>query len=1173
MASRNSEGGRGISPGLSIIHSNHLEDLRKVAVGWIKAHPLDVLETEQFIVQSNGMAQWLKLALADDQGCGISAGLEVQLPGRYVWTAYRSVLGGDIPENSPYDRERLVWQLFRLLPDLETNPVFSSLNRFLAQDQDNDQRRLSQLAAHLANLYDQYQVYRADWLEDWAAGRDRLARIGGPPLPLSGDQQWQAELWRLIRADIPEALRSISRSDLHQRFIERAGALGENRPHTLPPRVMVFGISSLPRQVLETLHAVSRFCQVLLFVQNPCRHFWADIIEDRELLRISHARHRSKKTMPDPLESDQVHQHANPLLAAWGKQGRDYIGLLYGYDVPESYKHEFAQIDLFEDFVQGPSAPLLHRVQQAVLDMEPLPCDLETRPVVDFHDRSISFTAAHSRQREVEILQDRLLSNFENIDGLQPGEIMVMTGDIEAYAPHIEAVFGNLPPDDPRFIPFTIADKPDRESIPLLKAIEKLLQLPDSRMGVSELVDLLEVPAFRERFGLGEEDLPMLCQWIRDAGVAWGLNSMQREGFGLPRGLDQNTWRFGLDRMLLGYAVGRGEAWNSIEPYDEVGGLDAALVGPLSLVIREMESLWQTLSRPASPEDWRVRIRTLVDRCFTAGTSRDRLTLNRLEEVLDNWLDACTQAELDQDLSLPVVREFILAQMTQAGISQRFLAGKVNFGTLMPMRAIPFRVVCLLGMNDGEFPRSHPPLDFDLMAGKGLYRPGDRSRREDDRYLFLEALLSARNRFYISYVGRDIRDNSERMPSVLVGQLRDYLEGGWQLEPGLGETSLLDHLTIAYPLQPFGREYFKGVHPHLFTYSHEWRGSLDSGKSEDSVQDPKDLDLPLFDRGLRLVDLVRFMKNPVKYFFNYRLLVRFDEISVAGKDLEPFALDGLAPFGLGSRLLEAGLTALPGDEENAVANAARRLIRTGDLPMAGFGGLAAEELARPVMDMVTRHRELLAKWPRACDPKEIALSLDSDDCLAASLDDWLDLVHETESQDGSAVSCARYGRWEFYPKPIMDKGGRVTRFNSLMGLWVRHVAAAAQGLDLESALVAPDGIATFASLSRDRGLELLLTMIRAWKQGMNRPLPVTAKTGLTYAHTLVIRDGEAAQQAAQSAYEGDGFRFAGEVSYDPCLQRVYPEFEDLWQVNDNQFISLSIALYAPLIDAVLNEEA
>ncbi len=294
------------------------------------------------------------------------------------------------------------------------------------------------------------------------------------------------------------------------------------------------------------------------------------------------------------------------------------------------------------------------------------------------------------------------------------------------------------------------------------------MHLPDSRMAVSDLMDLLEVPAFRNRFGLEETDLPKLHQWIEGAGISWGLTPNQRTGFGLPPGLEQNTWEFGLKRMLLGYAVGKAEAWNGIEPYDEVGGLEAALVGPLAAVLEQMESLWKTLSRPGSPEQWCLRIRSLAKNCFLPEESRDRLILNHLDEVLDDWLDACTQAELDRELTLAVVRDFFLGMMVQSSISQRFLAGMVNFGTLMPMRAIPFKVVCLLGMNDGEFPRSHPPLDFDLMAQKGLYRPGDRSRREDDRYLFIEALLSARKKFYISYVGRDVRDNSPRMPSVLV---------------------------------------------------------------------------------------------------------------------------------------------------------------------------------------------------------------------------------------------------------------------------------------------------------------------------------------------------------------------------------------------------------------------
>jgi len=1085
-----------IPPGLSIIHSSHLEALRQVAVGWIKAHPLKVLETEQFIVQSNGMAQWLKLALAADDGCGISAGLDVQLPGRYIWTAYRSVLGDDtIPVNSPYDKERLVWRIFRILPSLSGDSVFQPLNRFLEQDQ--DLRKRHQLSCHLADLYDQYQVYRADWLGDWTAGRDQLRKSRGEPVELFKEHRWQAELWRRLRADVPDEFRKIGRADLHRRFLQKSRDLQGKRPATLPPRVIVFGISSLPKQLLEALQAVSSLCQVLLFVHNPCRHFWADIIEDRELLRIEHARHTPKASMPESLDPEFLHQHVNPLLAAWGKQGRDYIGLLYGYDQPDTYENDFAQIDLFEDFIApGTEGMLLQQVQQAILDLEPLPNGREKRQWVEENDQSISFQIAHSRQREVEILQDQLLHSFEMIEDLKPRDIIVMTPDIEAYAPHIEAVFGNLSSSDPRFIPFSIADKPNRESVPMLKALEKLLHLPDSRMAVSDLMDLLEVPAFRERFGLGEADLPRLHQWIEGAGISWGLSQDHRTSFGLPPGLAQNTWDFGLKRMLFGYAAGRGEQWNNIEPYDEVGGLEAALVGPLAAVVDAMELLWKRLSRPGTPLQWCQRIRNLAKECFSPLGNQDLLTLNRLEQVLDDWLEACNQAELEEEVTLVVVREFFLGMMAESSISQRFLAGMVNFGTLMPMRAIPFKVVCLLGINDGDFPRSHPPIDFDLMAGKGFYRPGDRSRREDDRYLFLEALLSAREKFYISHVGRDVRDNSQRMPSVLVGQLRDYLEAGWQLKKQGDDDSipLLDNLTCVHPLQPFSSAYFLKERPELFSYAHEWRSSLE-------FNGPGMVDAPLeplkFEGALQFTSLTQFLKNPVQYFFNQRLAVRFDEVSVVSQDQEPFALDPLAPFGLGTQLLEAGLSAAPEAVESAIANEAERLTRTGALPMAGFGRLAAKELKQPIASMVNHHH----------------------------------------SADGT-----------FIPSPSWTKGenysGSIAWF--------------------------PSGSA-LAPLESTSAKQILLAIIALWREGLNKPLPVTAKTGITYVDILKVKDGEKARREAQKTYEGDGFRFHGDLGYSLYLQRVYPSFDALWQAMDNRFPMLCDTLYRPLVKALREE--
>jgi len=191
---------------------------------------------------------------------------------------------------------------------------------------------------------------------------------------------------------------------------------------------------------------------------------------------------------------------------------------------------------------------------------------------------------------------------------------------------------------------------------------------------------------------------------------------------------------------------------------------------------------------------------------FEASDRREGYTLMELESALQGWQQACGEAALTDPLPLSVVGEYWLSRLDEQGLSQRFFGGAVTFATLMPMRAIPFRRVCLLGMNDGDYPRSRKPLDFDLMGRD--YRPGDRSRREDDRYLFLEALLSAREHLHISWVGHSINDNSERPASVLVAQLRDHLKSGWRLSgyESHGEkagAALLDALTTTHRLQPF----------------------------------------------------------------------------------------------------------------------------------------------------------------------------------------------------------------------------------------------------------------------------------------------------------------------------------------------------------------------------------
>ncbi|VVN35541.1 RecBCD enzyme subunit RecC [Pseudomonas fluorescens] len=1126
-----------------VVQSNSLNELRSLVISIMRRYPLAPLENEIALVQSNGIAQWLKLALAEDSeegdvgGCGIAAAIDVQLPGSFMWQLYRLVLGRDeIPAKSLLDKAPLTWRLMRLIPQLIDQPHFEPLHRFLTND--TDLRKRYQLAERLADLFDQYQVYRADWLEDWAEGRHQLRNGRGEAKPLTPANCWQAELWRALLLDVGEKGMAQSRAGVHQRFTERINNL-DIAPVGLPSRVIVFGISSLPAQALEALAGLARFSQVLLCVHNPCRYHWADIVADKDLLRHQYKRQARKSGMPVVLDPQTLHQHAHPLLAAWGKQGRDYINLLDSYDDPDSYRSAFSngRIDLFSD-----SQPhnLLNQLQDDILELRPLTETRERWPAVDLStDQSIRFHIAHSAQREVEILHDQLLARFSANPDLRPRDVIVMVPDIDSYAPHIRAVFGQLERNDQRFIPFTLADQGQRGRDPLLIAVEHLLKLPDSRFPVSEILDLLDVPALRARFGVAERDLPTLHRWIEGAGIRWGMNAGQRAGLGLPQELEQNSWRFGLRRMLLGYAVGSGSACEGIEPYDEIGGLDAALIGPLVALLDALEVAHQELSRPTPPKQWGLRLQALMQVFFQASNEHDDYLLAQLEELRETWLETCESVGLHDELPLTVVREAWLTGLDQGRLSQRFLAGAVNFCTLMPMRAIPFKLVCLLGMNDGDYPRAQPPLDFDLMGSD--YRPGDRSRREDDRYLLLEALLSARDQLYVSWVGRSIRDNSERPASVLIGQLRDHLASGWRLLNA--DEDLLEAMTQEHPLQPFSARYFHEG-DDLFSYANEWQvlhQAVESATHGD-ILSPYVQEEPL-----SLGQLQDFLRNPVRHFFSQRLKVFFEAAEVPLADEEPFVLDALQRYSLSDSLLGAALGQLEHADEVLEAQA-RRLQNSGLLPMAGFGECLQRELIEPLPDLLQRYQQLLALWPT---PLSSALPINLE-LQGLHLEGWLSALHQRA--DGGLLSITTI------PNSIGSIKSR--KWHRLTRPWVNHLVACASGMPMTTALVASDDSLLLGPIEKDVATRTLSDLLMAWKTGMRQPLPIAVKTAFAW---LTQTDPGKADAAARKAYEGDGMTTDGERRESPALAREFADYDAL--IADETFPDWCNAMYKPMLEA------
>lgn len=1171
-----------LQPGFIAFHSNRAEDLAEVVISWIQRHPLGPLEEEVILVQSNGMAEWVKMELA--RIGGVCAATRVELPSRFLWRTYRQVLGREaVPNASPLDKLPMTWRLMQLLPDLIAEPDFAPVAGFLKADEPD---RMLQLAAKLADLFDQYQNYRADWLDAWARGQDHLILANGSVSELPPEQRWQPKLWRAVIQTLSEAQQQAIRPKLHERVLARLGS-GEPLAHKVAQRVIVFGMSQIPWTTLQALGALAPHSQVMLAVPNPCRFYWGDIMEGRELLRSQRRRQplrQGRDLASLPLQD--MHAHAHPLLAAWGRQGRDFIRQLDVFDDAEQSRQRFelARIDLFDESQEDDATPLLGQVQNRIRDLTPL--SEHVKNPIAAGDHSIVFHSAHSKVRELEILHDQLLHLLANPTqgraALNPRDVIVMVPDIEQMAPAIRAVFGQYKRQDARFIPFDIADMSAQSSSPLIGAMDWLLRLPQQRCTMSELVDLLEVGAVAARFGIDQASLPRLTQWMAGAGIRWGLNVEHRGDLGLLACGDQNSAWFGLRRMLLGYAsggVGADEllaaydaaSYGDIEPYAEVGGLEAELAGALAHLLQALVN-WRTVaSLPATPATWVARCRSLLAQMVQAESELDRQALSALEDGLAAWQMACEQADFTEEVPLSVARSAWLEAMEIPRVNQRFRAGGVTFCTLMPMRAIPFEVVCLLGMNDGDYPRRSMRSDFDLMGLPNTSRPGDRSSRDDDRQMMLEALLSARRTLYVSWCGHSVRDNSEQPPSVLVSQLRDYLSAGWGRD-------VVTARTTKHPLQPFSRRYFESGSP-LFTHAREWHAAhgsreLATGNDSDTTEDtlashegaaaqgaspqgdlPVVNPLPAFvpdpNVPLTLNQLANFLRKPVKAFFRQRLMVAFEEEQQAHADDECFAVDGLQEYQLIQELLATATAEnSPAQEQACVTRSLTRLRKAGDLPLQGFGDLKQKALHEVLSTLLQAWRAEQARFPDPAERQSVRRQQGS-----VVLEDWIDHLRRGAvlSDPGAGGEMSSQTAWlELQPGKLLEGGKKpLPRMDKLLAPWVRSLAIAASGVCAQGVLVGRDGVVDISPMPQDEAKDTLDMLLELWLDGMNAPLPLPPKTALAW-----LKEKNAASQ-----YEGAHLQ-RGEVE-EPCMARMFPDYDALTQ--DGRFEGLAQQVYSSLL--------
>ncbi|KGQ69743.1 hypothetical protein OA57_08845 [Chelonobacter oris] len=925
---------------LHLYYSNHLEIQKEILISLMLQSPLaDPFHSEQVLVQSQGMAQWLKLQIAEK--CGVAANIDFPLPAGFIWQQYHRTLS-DVPEQNAFQKEALQWHLTALIPTLLTQADFAPLKKYLGEPP--SQEKLYQLAGKIADLFDQYLVYRPDWIQAWQQQNEQAvlqSLFDGKQQDMSdllhqelqGAVAWQGKLWRAVYARIERQAGQRGsicrhRAALHHEYLQKLAA---HKPHHLPQRLFIFGISALPAVYLQTFQAIAQHCEVHLFFNNPCRYYWGDIVDNAFLRKLqlrqrlkhqqggvgSWLNERQQAAFPDDGRSASL-QSGNPLLAAWGKMGRDFLYLLS--------QSEANEIDAYAD-VSGQS--LLAQLQNAILDLQP------AQPQAPFllhtDDDSIRIHACHSPMREVEVLHDQLLHLFERQADLTPKDIVVMVADVDKYVPYIHAVFAQYDYQDPRFIPYEITDRKHTHSDVIISTFLNLLQLKESTFSAESVLGLLDVPELRACFALDLNESAILKNWVAENGIRYGLSRDEND-----IEPNYNAWQSGLERMLLGSAMRQADGiWQQTVAFDSSYGLNAQIVGKLGEFLQRLQDWQRILQQSHDVAQWQQHLHWVLAHFF-AESEQSRYALLFLSQRIDDVCRLALETEFDGKLNSNVVFEWLNGHLSEEDGGIHFLNGKLSFCTLLPMRAIPFKVVALLGMNEGDYPRQQAPNSFDLMQYS--VQKGDRVRRDDDRYLFLEAILSAQQTLYISYVGRSLTDNQQLQPSVLVSQLLDYLADQSRTTDG---GDVRQQLVRQYPMTVFSRDNFEYRNPNR-SFAREW---LVAATGQSAVSDfIQPLGGEPFSRPVIEFDsLRRFVVDPVRYFFEKQLGVYLRQHNDEIEDSEVFQISPLARYQLSDALLRQPVTDWSQQFEFFKLK--------GELPRAHFATISQHEISERLQSL------------------------------------------------------------------------------------------------------------------------------------------------------------------------------------------------------------------------------
>jgi exodeoxyribonuclease V gamma subunit len=1118
----------------------------------------DPMATEIIAVPARGIERWLTQRLSHALGAtegadGVCANVDFRSPTVLVERAL-SIASGIDPDDDPWQLQRMVWPLLATIDECVGEPWCATLADHLgavppepgepdaaARTELRRSRRLA-VAARLAGLFDSYSSYRPAVLQAWAAGAD----TDGYGVELPDQRRWQPELFRRLRAAIGSASPAERLDAVCAALRADPALLG------LPDRLSVFGPTRLSAQELAVLDAVASHRDVHIWIPQPSPTLWAALAHDTTRTVAWPIRRRDDPTAGAP---------EHPLLRSLGRDSREFqLRLMSCTSMVIDHLHPEL----------GRSTGVLGRLQQDLAGNlappgPPLDGGPDRRPHLEPGDDTIQVHACHGRDRQVEVLRDVLVGLLADDESLQPRDILVMCPDIELYAPLILAAFG-VPGSEPAVdldgshpgtrIRVRLADRALRRTNPVLDVLARLLELVDSRMSASEVLDFAALAPVRRRFGFDDDDLQRLREWVIAAGIRWGLNDRGRAGYGLAA-LKQNTWRTGLDRILLGVAMSEDEPnyLNLALPLDDVDSSDIDLTGRLAELVDRLALAARDLTSTRPLTEW-VSVLTAAVGSFAAVSDADSWQLDQAQRTLRETADDAGPRAGRVPLRLADVTSLFADALRGRPTRANFRTGELTICSMVPMRSVPHRVVCLMGLDDGEFPRTGR-LDGDDVLG---LEPvvGERDRTSEDRQLMLDAINAATEHLVVLYSGADDRTGAQRPPAAALGEVLDVLDAGVRAADG---GPARGQLLRRHPLQPFDRRNFEpdrsGGAPISFDAAAlaGARAAADAprrgGAAGPAVLLPRPLPPRLPDPVVELADLIRFFEHPAKAFLRDRLGLAGSWSDDEVEDELSVGLDSLQEWAIGERLLQQQLSGAP------AAEVMQAEFRRGTLPPGRQATVVLRRLSGTVAPLVDK----AAGYIRGSgEQHDVSLALPGGRALTGTVGPLRDRVLTTVTY---------------------SKVGAKQRLKA----WVAVLALAAADPGFAPVAVTigrgskyqPVRVSRLTPPPADRAKTLLQRLIQIRDIGLNIPVPLPPKTAMTYVEARRLR-GRTPEQAMESAArDWAGDRFGGEG--DDAEHRMLWGAVDLTAAaaalgdpdgasdEAGRWGQLAEAVYRPLLDA------